>query len=144
MFMTLFVRSIGGSATGSIVAGTIFAFCGFITEWQGQASGDAAIWLPLICYGVHRLHHRGSSIVITASGFAMPVLAGHPETGAHCMFTGSAMALMLWFWPTNAGVPALDRRFAVRFMSAGILALGSASVQMIPRLLYRGCSGPCA
>src|SRR5262245_55458046 len=36
IFMTLLVRSLGGSKTGSIVSGIVFASCGFLTAWQGQ------------------------------------------------------------------------------------------------------------
>ena len=47
MFMTLLIRSLGGSKTGSVISGMAFAFCGFVVAWQGQAMGDAIIWLPL-------------------------------------------------------------------------------------------------
>src|SRR6202008_413997 len=42
-FTALFVRRIGGSAAGSIAAGLIFSFCGFLTAWQGQTMSDSAI-----------------------------------------------------------------------------------------------------
>src|SRR5262245_47736970 len=97
-FMTLFVRSIDGTKTGAIFPGIVFASCGFITAWQGQPLGDAAIWLPLIFYAVLRLERECTrySIALAAAAFAMPVLAGHPETAAHLTLAGVIMAAALW------------------------------------------------
>jgi membrane protein YfhO len=127
LFMTLFVRSIGGTKTGAIVSGIVYSSCGFMTAWQGQALGDATIWLPLICYSVVRLRSNPSrrSVVLAAFAFAMPILAGHPETAAHSMLVGCAFAAVLW---------ARDRRFPLYFAAAGALALGLAAVQIIPTL----------
>ena len=125
LFMTLFVRSIGGTKIGAIVSGIVYSSCGFMTAWQGQALGDAAIWLPLICYSIVRL--RGSpsrrNIVLTAFAFAMPILAGHPETTAHSALVGCALAAVLW----NG-----DNRFLRYFATAGVLAMGLAAVQILP------------
>src|SRR5262245_43667074 len=84
-FMALFARSCGASSAGAIVAGIVFALCGFTVQWQGMSNGDSSIWLPLLCYAVYRLHRTpdGKSIAIAAFAFAMPVLSGHPETAVH-------------------------------------------------------------
>src|SRR4051812_8351288 len=97
LFMALLVRAIGGSLAGSIVAGIVFACCGFMTVWQGHVIGDSAVWLPLICYAVLRLYSNASasSVALAAVSFAMPVLAGHPETAAHLTLVGCVLALLL-------------------------------------------------
>ncbi len=127
VFMALFVRSIGGTRTGAILSGIVYSSCGFMTTWQGQALGDAAIWLPLICYAVSRLRHDLSrrNIALAGFAFAMPILAGHPETAAHSTLIGCAFAIVLWDF---------DRRFPRYFAGAGLLAMGLASVQIIPTL----------
>ncbi len=136
VFTTLFVRSIGGTRAGAVFSGITFASCGFITAWQGQPLGDAAIWLPLIGYAVHRLHtdHSKVSVSLLAFSFAMPVLAGHPETAAHLTLAGASMALA---WCVGS-VPHRGRyssaAFLLSFALAGILALGLASIQVIPTL----------
>ena len=136
VFTTLFVRSIGGTRAGAVFSGITFASCGFITAWQGQPLGDAAIWLPLIGYAVHRLHtdHSKVSVSLLAFSFAMPVLAGHPETAAHLTLAGASMALA---WCV-VSVPHRGRyssaAFLLSFALAGILALGLASIQVIPTL----------
>src|SRR5215471_12494304 len=105
-FMALFVRSIGASATGSIVSGILFALCGFTIQWQGMSNGDSGIWLPLMCYAVHRLHAKPdrSSIVIAALAFSMPLLSGHPEMAAHSAFAACALALFLWACPDRSRI----------------------------------------
>jgi len=126
-FMWIFARSIGATSAGAIVAGLVFSACGFVTAWQGYPMGDAAIWLPLIFYGVRRLSIDLSrrSVALTAFAFAMPVLAGHPETAAHLTLVGAAWAL--WCGAT-------DRRFMLRFAAAGVLAIGLAAVQTFATL----------
>jgi hypothetical protein len=134
LFMWLFVRSIGATQAGAIFSGIVFAGCGFMTAWQGQPMGDAAMWLPLIFYAVRRLRRDGSLgwIALTAIAFAMPVLAGHPETAAHLMLAGTAWALWLWIAPPDAA--HRDFKYFLKFCIAGSLALGLASVQILPTL----------
>jgi len=129
VFMALFMRSIGASRNGALLSGIIFSCCAFTTVWQGQAAGDAAIWLPLVCYAVNRLRSNvsGRSLAIAAFAFAAPVLAGHPETAFNVTLVGLTLAAFLF-------VPAPDLKFAAYFTAAGVLALGLASIQMLPTL----------
>jgi Bacterial membrane protein YfhO len=143
IFMALFVRSIGGSATGSIVSGILFALCGFTVQWQGMSNGDSAVWLPLMFYAVHRLHTKpdSTSIAIAALAFPMPLLSGHPETAAHSGLAASGLAIFLWAFPPRADAKRFDNRFLLAFVAAGLLALGLASVQVIPTLEWLGQLG---
>jgi len=127
LFTAGFVRALGGTATGSLAAAVLFAFCGFLTAWQGQAMSDAAIWLPLICWMTVSLHRQPSArlIAVAAVAFAMPVLAGHPETAAHVTLTALALAALL------ASVQP-SRKFVLSFGAAGGLAVGIAAVQILP------------
>jgi hypothetical protein len=140
MFMTLFVRSIGGSRTGAILSGILFASCGFMTAWQGQAMGDAAIWLPMICYSVNRLRLEPSRRVfaLTAVALAMPVLAGHPETAGHVTLAAMFLALVLWLSSAGPESKRLEVRFVALFAGAGVLALGLTAVQVLPTLEWLG------
>jgi hypothetical protein len=128
-FTALFLRRIGATPAGSIAAGLIFGFCGFLTAWQGQSMSDAAIWLPLMCYAVLRLYEQPGrrSIAIAAFAFAMPVLAGHPETAAHLMLTVVALALFIF-------VANRSFSFIRGFTIAGLLAVVLAAVQIIPTI----------
>ena len=143
IFMALFIRSIGGSRSGAIFSGILFASCGFMTAWQGQAMGDAAIWLPLICYSVNRLRLEPSrrSFALASFALAMPVLAGHPETAAHVALAGMFMALVLWLSPVGPKPKRFDLRFLLAFAAAGVLGLGLTAVQVIPTLEWLGQLG---
>jgi hypothetical protein len=130
VFMTLFVRSIGGSGAGSIFSGLVFSLCGFVTAWQGQPMADGAAWLPMTCYAVIRLQKWPGtrSLALAALAFAMPVLAGHPETAAHVTLAATAVALFTWI---SNGV---DTSFLGRFTLAGLLAVALSSIQIVPTL----------
>jgi len=136
MFMTLFVRSLGASATGAIVSGILFAFCGFTIQWQGMSNGDTCIWLPLMCYAVLRLHRHPNavSIAIAALAFSIPVLSGHPETAAHSVLVACVFAAFL-MGRAKAG------RFLATFTIAALLAVGLAAVQIIPTFEWLGQLG---
>jgi hypothetical protein len=130
VFTTLFVRSIGGSRAGSYFAGIVFALCGFMTAWQGQPMDDAATWLPFVCYAITRLQARpsGGALSLAAFGFAMPVLAGHPETAAHVTLAGILIGVFMWI------CSRFDVRFLLRFACAAFLAIALSSIQIIPTL----------
>src|SRR3989441_2376939 len=145
LFTALFLRRIGATSSGAIVAALLFTFSGFMTVYQGMTIPDAALWLPLICYSIVRLHadRSASSIVIAAIAFAMPALAGHPETSAHLTLTGTALAAFLSFFRPAKGLPRRNLQFIGCFGATGSLALGFASIQLFPTLewfanAYRG------
>lgn len=142
MFMTLLIRSIGATRTGAVVSGIAFAFGGFMVAWQGVVMGDAVMWLPLVCYSVHRLHANRSrrSVSLAAFAFAMPVLAGHPETAVHVILTGTAAALLIWAFPPRSE-SRFDLRFLLVFSLAGVLAIGLSAVQLLPTLEWARQSG---
>jgi Bacterial membrane protein YfhO len=139
VFTALFVRSIGGSRAGAIASGLIFACCGFMAAWQTFTSlADAAIWLPFILWSLQRLCLRPSmrAAALSAVAFAMPVLAGHPETAAHLTLTGIAFAI---FQCVVAGrrEGTVIRRLGWVALS-GILAIGLSAVQIIPTVEWLG------
>jgi hypothetical protein len=139
MFMTLFVRSIGASPAGAILSGILFALCGFTVQWQGMSNGDSCIWLPLMCYAVHRLYlnPNGRTIALAALVFPMPLFSGHPETAAHSTMVACAFAAFLWL----GGKGPTPKRFGGAFILAGVLAVGIAAVQLLPTVEWLGQLG---
>lgn len=132
VFTAWFVRDIGASRTGAIAAGVIFSCCGFVTAWQlFSPLADAAIWLPFIFFAVERLRRSPSPsmLVLAAVGFALTVLAGHPETSMHVAAAGAAYAL----WHCVSSRREAGMRFAW-FTAAGVLALALAAIQVMPTL----------
>jgi len=136
VFTALFLRRLGASTTGGLIAGLIFAFSGFMTVWQAQAMADAAIWLPLLCYSVVRLHEERSaaSVAIAAIAFAMHVLAGHPETAIHLTLVGVVFAVFLAFFRPSTEAPRRPGRYLALFGVVGLLAMGMAAVQVLASL----------
>jgi membrane protein YfhO len=138
----LFVRAIGGNNWGAISAGIVFALTGNMTTWQGSMLVDAALWLPLICLCVHRLfciRSNSTTVVMTAIAFALPVIAGHPETAAHLAIVGILYA----FWEafTNRSkivTTGSSVRLLIIFAAAGLIAIGLASIQILPTLEWLG------
>jgi len=74
IFTTVFVRSLGAGPLESLCSGLVFSSAGFMTVWRGYPMGDAAIWLPFVCYGLVRLSRMQTmrSLLIVAIGFSMP------------------------------------------------------------------------
>jgi hypothetical protein len=138
-FTALFVRDIGGSRLGAIAAGLIFACCGFMTAWQLFSSlADTTIWLPFAFFAVYRLCRfpSVSLMAMTATAFALVVLAGHPETAIHVVLAAASFAVWQCFaagWQDRT----VTRRL-IWFAAASLLAIGLASVQIIPTLEWIG------
>jgi hypothetical protein len=135
----LFVRALGGNKWGAISAGIVFALTGNMTTWQGSMFIDAALWLPLICLGVHRLFRFRSgpaTIVLTAIAFALPMLAGHPETAAQFALVGILYACWEAF-TVRSSMGALVRHLTI-FAVAGVIAIGLSAIQIVPTLEWLG------
>jgi hypothetical protein len=136
LFTILLLRELGATPVGALISALLFGFSGFLIAWQGQAMAASAVWLPLICYALLRLHreHSGKYIALAAVAFAMPVLAGHPETAAHLAMTGIVVAAVLVFKKSEDGKRTPNLKFALGFVAAGILSFGLALIQTLPTL----------
>ncbi|HEY2382248.1 MAG TPA: YfhO family protein [Terriglobia bacterium] len=134
-FTVLFLRSIGASRSGAFAAGIIFSCCGFLAAWQSFSSlADTAIWLPCILWTVNRLCSRPSIgyMIVSAFAFAMPVLAGHPETALHVILMASAFAI--WQCIAIGWKKGPAGRLLLWFTATGLLSLGLTAVQLLPTL----------
>jgi hypothetical protein len=138
----LLASGLGARRTAALTSGVIFAFCGWVTAFQTRPHLDTSLWLPLVFLSIDRLQRKadGTSIVLAASAFALPVLAGQPENAAHVTMVGLAFFLYRWAWPRQpAAGPGSGRgRFGALFVAAGLLALCLAAVQMLPALEFIG------
>ncbi len=138
----LLARRLGASQIAALMAGVIFGFCGWTTAFQARPHLDTCLWLPLVLFAVDRLQRRpsGGSVALAAVAFALPVLAGQPESAAHVTFVGLVFFLYRFALPSpDPHSRAAGRsRFALLFAGAGLLALGLAAVQMLPALEFIG------
>jgi hypothetical protein len=133
MFTYLFLREIGAAVSGAIVSAIVFAFSGFMTSWLAWPRADTSLWLPLMCFQVHRMCRQPSrrQAILLAGVLAMPILAGHPGIGARILATTAVYSLWIIFWQHNG----MSRRQQLLWLSvAGCLAVGLAAVQLIPSI----------
>src|SRR5262249_55796928 len=132
IFTVLFLREIGASTSGAIVGAVAFAFGGFMTAWLAWPRADSALWLPLLCFLIHRLCRQPSlrqAIVLSAAS-AMPILAGHPGMIARVLVTAGGYGIWIVLWQR-----AQDWRRQLLWLSAaGCLTLGLAAVQLAPTI----------
>jgi Bacterial membrane protein YfhO len=149
-FMALFARRLGASRLSAVLAGSVFAMCGFMTGWQGWPQADVLLWLPLIMLTIVRLRRRPGlrSAVLLALAFTPPLLAGHPEV---CLYVCSFAVCFFGYM----GFRAIHRgrrfswavRYCLAFGFGVLLAASLAAVQLVPASewipeITRGLSAP--
>ncbi len=142
LLAALLARRLGASQVAAFMAGVIFGFCGWTTAFQARPHLDTCLWLPLALLAVDHLQRRpsGRSVALAAAAFALPVLAGQPESAAHVTLVG----LLFFAYRFALPPPHLDAssagrsRYALLFAGAGVLALALAAVQILPTLEFIG------
>jgi hypothetical protein len=137
-FTFLLARAIGCSTLASMCSGVVLAMSGFFWCWLPWPTADAALWLPLMFYAVHRLYTTGPGVILVGFSYAMPILAGQPEIAFYVVFATTIFAFYLCIAESNpAGEsPMSGRRF---------LALFSAGWNYLPqivRLLISNSTAP--
>ena len=131
-FTFLFVREIGASVSGAIVAATAFAFGGFMTGWLAWPRVDTSLWLPLLCFQIHRLCRQPSrrNAIVLAALSTMPILAGHPGMVARVLVTVAGYGVWTVLWQHSRS----SRQRLAWLSVAGCLAVGLAAVQLAPSI----------
>lgn len=93
LFMYGFVRSLEKSKEASLVSAIAFMFCGFMVTWMAYGTlGYAALFLPLIFWGIHKKYWLPVSL-----GIALSLLSGHFQTSIYVI----AAALFYALWKKN-------------------------------------------
>ena len=135
----LLARALGARGTAALASGVMFAFCAWVTAFQTRPHLDTVTWLALALFAVDRLSRRPtrSSVALTAAAFALPVLAGQPESAAHVTLVGIAFFLFRLAIPPTEGRHG-RMRFVGAFAVAGLLALSLAAIQALPTLEFIG------
>ena len=139
--MALLVRSLGASMAAAVIGGLVFSCSGFITAWQGWPHADTAIWLPLLFLACERLSRwpSWSSVGLLGVAFALPLLAGHPQTAFHMTFAATAFVAYRILRPPHTN-PHRSRVIGM-FLLAGVLGFGLSAVQVIPTLEWAPKTG---
>jgi hypothetical protein len=128
----LFLRRLGLRWAPAVCGGLAFGFGGHQVLWLQYALSHTLVALPLCFWAVERLVEDRSRrrVAVLASGFALLVLGGHPETA----YIAGLVALLwaLWrLWDAHG-------RFLV--LGTALLAAALSAVQWLPFLEYVGLS----
>jgi len=139
LLAALLARALGAEPIAALVSGIVFAFSGWVTAFQTRPHLDTTMWLALVLFAVDRLRKRvrGPSVALAAVAFALPVLAGQPESAAHVTLVGLIFFAYRLALSAEAGAPG-RLRFCGGFAIAGLLALALAAVQIFPTLEFIG------
>lgn len=138
-FTAFAARRLGARPFGSLAAGMTFSACGFMTAWSLWPITDTALWLPAIFWAVSALSQKLDVRSCLTAGIilALPVLAGHAEIAAFVTLAGALLAAFLTF---NEPVDVGSRRWRLPalFAISAVIAVGLASVQLLPTLEWIG------
>lgn len=141
-FAAICARALGCSRAGSIATAVIYALCASVTAFNGRPQLDAALWLPLMLFAVHRLQSapRFSSVFLAAGAFSLTVLGGHPENSFHAVAIGCLFAVWRSVFPAEDTPRTVQARFRFLglFTAAGLLAFAFTAVQVLPTLEWLG------
>jgi len=133
----LLVDALGGTLSGSWLAGIVFAFSGFLSSWRGRPQESTGIWLPLVLFAIDRLARRRDrgAVLFAAAAGSLPILGGHPEVAFQMAVVAAAFAAFRLVAPAEgAESPGRRARFARGLLLAGLGAAALCLVQLGPTL----------
>ncbi len=133
----LLVDALGGTLSGSWLAGIVFAFSGFLSSWRGRPQESTGIWLPLVLFAIDRLARRRDrgAVLFAAAAGSLPLLGGHPEVAFQMALVAAAFAAFRLISPAEGGEsPGRRTRFARGLLLAGVGAAALCLVQLGPTL----------
>ena len=129
LFTYLFARSIGMTKSGAVISSLSFMFCGFIVTWMAYGTlGFAALYLPLLLFGVERMFrtdktnktNRSGNFFLIAFSIALSIFSGHFQTSVYVLGVGAVYGAWLIFISFRRGD-------AHRFTNASYIAVAFTS-----------------
>ena len=138
-FTYLLVRDLAGRRWAAFLAGTCFAFSGYLTGYPPLqlAVLRTAVWLPLLLWLLGRAMiqpARWRWWLAAAATYATALFAGHPQTLLHLTYAAAAWTLLCWTLPAEAGYG--HRRRLLGLAVAVTLAIGLSMAQLWPSVEY--------
>jgi hypothetical protein len=90
LLMYMFVKSLDRSKEAALLAAVAFMFCGFMVVWMAYGTlGYAALYLPLIFWGIHKKYGWAISL-----GIALSLVSGHFQVSVYVI--GAALGYIFW------------------------------------------------
>lgn len=134
LFTFLFLRRQGLGEGASLAGALAFGLSGFVLLWLGWPMVSSAVLLPLVLYALAWVHDRGGrrDVLLLTLAAAALLAGGHPET----LLYSSAIAAAFAFARLLSGPPERRRPTLLRWVYAGLLALGLTAPAWLPALAY--------
>ncbi len=145
-FTYLLVRDLIKHSGPAFLAGSVFAFSGYLTGYPPLqlAILRAVIWLPLILWLLRRGITRPDQSrwwVGAALAYASAFLAGHTQSFLYISYVVTAWLVLLVVWPGLAGGSERRRRRLVgRSLLFYGLTIGLCAAQLLPSLEFSSLS----
>ena len=132
VFMYLYLRQLGLKPISGLIAGLVFAFCGFSVSWlEWGTIIHSALWLPLVLLSIDKIisspKKRWLSLFVFA--LACSFFAGHLQTFAY-LFLFSSFYLIFRLWRKKIGSKKTFLLLSISYL----LLLLVVSVQLVPTL----------
>jgi uncharacterized membrane protein YfhO len=133
-FMWLFSRELKLSKSAAFIASIAFAFCGYmVIFWQLNTVGQAALWLPLVLWGIERLRKTKKLLysIPIVFGQTASLLAGHLQTSLYVF----AVSIAYFFLESKAQWKK-NQTLIARFLLAVALSFIIALPQLLPAIRF--------
>lgn len=127
LFTFAFARSLGLGETASLIGAAGYMSCAILAFFVGWPLGRVWTFLPLVMLGV-RMVVRETGVraaVILTLGFVLMILAGHPESILHIVFTGAV-------WGVFELVQTRRWKSIALAAVCGVLALLICAISLLP------------
>ncbi len=135
----LLARRLGIGPAGRLLAGVVFAFCGFQVVWIDSCLTNVSVFAPWLLLAIERTIERpsaGRTALLALVSWEV-LVGGHPETSFWVAVGGAAFALCRWLaLPRPPAVSGRRRASLLALLSAALLAGLLAVVQWWPFLEY--------
>jgi hypothetical protein len=127
----LLARELGCRESAALIGAAGWMYSTSLAFFILWAMSNAWLWLPFVMLAIRRTVREPSlrSAAVLTSAFAMLILAGHPETALHIVFTG-----VLYFFYELAVTRRNVLRPLVIAVSAGLVSLALTAIYILPLL----------
>jgi uncharacterized membrane protein len=122
IFTFLFARALGLQRRAALLAGVVFALCGFSIAHLGHHNINRTIpWLPLILWAIEKWRQSFNMKYVGVGALATGImfLGGHPQIPVYAMGVAIAYILFFTLWPDAPG-----RRWKTLLGGVTILGVG--------------------
>lgn len=128
----LYLRRIGATRIGAVIAAIVFAFGGYMIAHLGHTNRiNAAAWLPWILLAIEKLHQqaRWRWVALGALFIALQLFAGEPQM---TLYTGMVAGAYGLFTLLGRSSPTNRARFLAAALAMAVCGALLSMIQLLP------------